>query len=326
VLEWIEGIKINDYATLEREGIDRLEVAKRTVQTYFYQFFEAGFFHADPHPGNIFVKKGSPGEGPIIEFVDFGMVGTLSKTMKKSLKDLFLSFVTRDSHALVEALARLGFIGDGANMAAIERGMALMLEQYYGMTLGEARGLDIPDVADDVGRLLYGQPFQIPAQFAFTGRAVSTLVGVSTGLAPDFNFVDVATPYARKFLGLDAEGVSQTIQDILKQLLDVGRVVLKLPGELERVINKLDMGQIEVKTDANIHAGRPRRNGNGNGRRGNGAAYTGASANMGIFTSFLTFVTSLGGGILLTNAHQMVAGWIFLGLAGLLGLRLLFRR
>ncbi|HKV59479.1 MAG TPA: AarF/UbiB family protein, partial [Ktedonobacteraceae bacterium] len=134
VLEWIEGIKINDYATLDREGIDRLEVAKRTVQTYFYQFFDAGFFHADPHPGNIFVKKGAPGQGPIIEFVDFGMVGTLSKTMKKALKDLFLSFVTRDSHALVEALARLGFIGEGANMAAIERGMALMLEQYYGMT------------------------------------------------------------------------------------------------------------------------------------------------------------------------------------------------
>ena len=326
VLEWIEGIKINDYATLDREGIDRLEVAKRTVQTYFYQFFDAGFFHADPHPGNIFVKKGAPGQGPIIEFVDFGMVGTLSKTMKKALKDLFLSFVTRDSHALVEALARLGFIGEGANMAAIERGMALMLEQYYGMTLGEARDLEIPDVADDVGRLLYGQPFQIPAQFAFTGRAVSTLVGVSTGLAPDFNFVDVATPYARKFLGLDAEGVTQTIQDILKQLLEAGRILLKLPGELEQVINKLDMGQIEVKTDSNVHAGRARRGGNGHGRRGNGATVGIIGTGMGLITSFLTFVASLGGGILLTNAHQMVAGWIFLGLAGLLGLRLLFRR
>src|SRR5947209_3835848 len=125
VLEWIEGIKINDYATLDSEGIDRLEVAKRTVQTYFYQLFDAGFFHADPHPGNIFVKKGAPGEGPIIEFVDFGMVGSISKTMKKAMKDLFLSFVTRDSHALVEALVRLGFIGEGANMSAIEGGMSL---------------------------------------------------------------------------------------------------------------------------------------------------------------------------------------------------------
>src|SRR6266849_7033686 len=289
VLEWINGIKINDYAALEAAGIDRLEVAKRTVNAYFSQFFEAGFFHADPHPGNIFIKKGTPEIGPIIEFVDFGMLGSLTKSMKKAMKDLFLSFVMRDSHALVDALSRLGFIGEGANITAIERALSIMLEQYYGMTLGQARELDIPEVTEDVGKLLYGQPFQIPAQFAFTGRAIGTLVGVSTGLAPDFNFVDVATPYARKFLGLDAEGVGQTIQDILQQLLETGRVLLKLPKELERVINKLDTGQIEVKTDASIKVGRSRRN--GNGRRGNGQ--NASSAGSALFTSFLTFVTSL---------------------------------
>jgi predicted unusual protein kinase regulating ubiquinone biosynthesis (AarF/ABC1/UbiB family) len=319
VLEWIEGIKINDYARLDAEGINRLEVAKRTVQTYFYQFFDAGFFHADPHPGNIFVKKGAPGEGPIIEFVDFGMVGTLTRSMKKALKDLFLGFLMRDSHALVDALVRLGFIGEGANMTAIERGMGMMMEQYFGMTLGEARDLDIPDVAQDAGKLLYGQPFQIPAQFAFIGRAISTLVGVSTGLAPDFNFVDVATPYARRFLGLDSEGARQTIQSVLNQVLETGRVLLKLPADLERVITKLETGQIEVKTDASVRPARSRR-----GRNGNQATTSGDGP--GVLASVVTFMASLGGGILLTNAHQVIPGWIFLGLAGLMGLRLLFRR
>src|SRR5579871_1189198 len=323
VLEWIDGIKINDYARLDAEGIDHLEVAKRTVQAYFYQFFEAGFFHADPHPGNIFVKKGPPGEGPIVEFVDFGMVGSLSRTMKKALKDLFLGFLMRDSRALVGALSRLGFIGEGANMVAIERAMSLMMDQYFGMTLGEARNLDIPDVAEDVGKLLYGQPFQIPAQFAFTGRAVSTLVGVSTGLAPEFNFVDVATPYARKFLGLNAEGARQTAQTILNQLLDTGRILLRLPNELERVISKLDAGQIEVKTDSNVQMGHSRRRGRG-GRNGNAnGVNVGVS---GALASVVTFIASLGGGILLTNAHQTIPGYIFLGLAGLLGLRVLNRR
>src|SRR5436309_7449135 len=78
VLEWIDGIKINDYAQLEAQGIDRLEIAQRTVHAYFHQFFEEGFFHADPHPGNIFVKPGTLGKVPIIEFVDFGMVGTIT--------------------------------------------------------------------------------------------------------------------------------------------------------------------------------------------------------------------------------------------------------
>ncbi len=319
VLEWIDGIKINDYTALEAAGIDRLEVAKRTVGTYFYQFFDAGFFHADPHPGNIFVKKGTQESGPIIEFVDFGMVGSLTKSMKKAMKDLFLSFVMRNSHALVDALYRLGFIGEGANITAIERAISIMLEQYYGMTLGEARQMDIPEVTEDVGKLLYGQPFQIPAQFAFTGRAIGTLVGVATGLAPEFNFIDVATPYARKFLGLDAENAGQTIQQILSQVLEAGRILLKLPRSLEQVITKLETGQIEVKLAAEMP------NGRGRSRRRGRSRENGNSG--GGLPLVLMFAASLGGGYLLfANAHQVIAASFFLVLSGLTGLRLLFKK
>ena len=329
VLEWIDGIKINDYAAIEAAGVSRLEVAKRTVKTYFYQFFTEGFFHADPHPGNIFVlpegkgdKKVTLSEGPVIAFVDFGMVGSLTKNMKKSLKDLFLSFVSRDSRALVKALGKLGFIGEGANMVAIERGMALMMEQYYGMTLGEARGLEIPDVAQDVENLLYGQPFQIPAQFAFTGRAIGTLVGVATGLSPEFNFVEVATPYARKFLGLDAEGTGQTLQDIFNQLLETGRVLLTLPRSLEQVITKLETGQIEVKLSDNARNGRSRRRGRGRGARSSDRE----SGGMGGASWVLLFGAEMVGGVVLTMAHQAVPGWFCLGLAGITALALLVKR
>lgn len=323
VLEWIDGIKINDYPALEAAGINRLEVAKRTVRAYFYQFFTEGFFHADPHPGNIFIKKGSDSIGPIIEFVDFGMVGSLTKNMKKSLKDLFLSFVARDSHSLVAALAQLGFIGEGANMTAIERAMALMMEQYYGMTLGEARELEIPEVSHDIENLLYGQPFQIPAQFAFTGRAIGTLVGVSTGLAPEFNFVEVATPYARKFLGLDAEGSGQTIQDLLSQLVDTGRILLTLPRSLERVVTKLETGQIEVKLSDSPRNGRSRRHGR---RRGRERVNESNTSVMGSFSWAILFLAEMAGGILLTIEHQPAPGWFCLGLAAITALGLLIRR
>lgn len=319
VLEWIDGIKINDYAALEAANISRLEVAQRTVRAYFYQFFEEGFFHADPHPGNIFVKQGEVGGEPVITFVDFGMVGTLSKSMKRALKDLFLGFVSRDPHALVKALVKLGFIGEGANLAAIERGMGMMMEQYFGMTLGEARQLDFPDVAQDIENLLYGQPFQVPAQFAFTGRAISTLVGVSTGLAPEFNFVDVATPYARKFLGLDSEGMGQTLQELLSQFLDTGRVLLSLPSSLERVINKIETGQVEVKL-AGITAGRRTRN----RRRGAVAAVNGESGGS-LLWAFM-FAASLASGVILTSGHLFAAGWFCLGLAALTTFAMILRR
>ena len=337
VMEWVDGIKINNYTELEAAGLDRLEVAKRTVKAYFYQFFTAGFFHADPHPGNIFVQKGpaSPDNydatgNPIITFVDFGMVGTINRGMKKSLKDLFLSFLTRDSRALVNALEQLGFIGEGANMTFIERGMGLMMENYFGMTLGEARELDMPDVAQDVENLLYGQPFQIPAQFAFTGRAISTLVGVSTGLAPEFNFVEVATPYARTFLGLGSENIGQTIQQVLNQFLDVGRILLSLPKELQDVLTKIEAGQLEVhlaSTDPRdlLRFGSRRNNrGRGRGRTSNSRSRSGNGGH-GLSWTFI-FAASLGAGIfLMNNSHLMLPGWLCFGLAGISVLALLFR-
>jgi predicted unusual protein kinase regulating ubiquinone biosynthesis (AarF/ABC1/UbiB family) len=315
VLEWINGIKINDYAALEAEGIDRLEVANRTVQAYFYQFFEEGFFHADPHPGNIFVKQGAPGDGPIIEFVDFGMVGSLTKSMMKAMKDLFLSFVTRDSGTMVQALSQLGFIGDGANMAAIERGLSLLLEQFYGMTLGQARDLDIPEVVEDVGKLLYGQPFQIPAQFAFTGRAISTLVGVSTGLAPDFNFIDVAAPYARKFMGIDAEAVRRAIQQLLRQFVETMNTLLKMPGSIERILSKLEAGQFVINLGGDIGIGATAFR-----RRESNSANT-------VFPIALAlmFLGCLAAAAFFLYDHDQILSIVTLGLAAILGLRLFLR-
>ena len=252
------------------------------------------------------------------------MVGTLTKNMKKTLKDLFLSFVTRDSHALVTALARLGFIGEGANMAAIERGMGLMMEQYYGMTLGDARELEMPEAARDVENLLYGQPFQVPAQFAFTGRAVGTLVGVSTGLSPEFNFVEVATPYARKFLGLDAEGAGQTIQQVLSQVLESGRILLSLPRSLESIITKLETGQIEVKLADGSRNSRSR-HGRGRGR-GRDRHNEESSSSLGGLTWVAVFLAEIAGGIVLTIEHQPTPGWFCLGLAGITALGLLIKR
>ncbi len=326
VMEWIDGIKVNDYAALEANHISRIEVAKRTVQAYFQQFFVEGFFHADPHPGNIFVKSGVTTDdgGPVIAFLDFGMVGTLNRSMKKALKDLFLGFLARDSRGLVKAMERLGFIGDGANRTSIEHGMGLMMEQYYGMTLGEARDMDIPEVGQDIENLLYGQPFQIPAQFAFTGRAIGTLVGVSTGLAPEFNFVEVALPYARKFLGLDAENIGQTIQQTLAQLLDVGRVLLTLPRSLEQVVSKIDSGQIEVRVAETSQRGRGRHGRRRNGNNGNSAVANGGSGSL--TWAFMFAVAVAAGVFLMTTAHLMLPGWLCLGFAGVMVLGLLVRR
>jgi predicted unusual protein kinase regulating ubiquinone biosynthesis (AarF/ABC1/UbiB family) len=320
IMEWIDGIKINDYEALDAIGYNHLEVATRTVKAYFHQFFEVGFFHADPHPGNIFVKRGSAPNDPVIAFLDFGMVGSLNHNTKRSFREMFLSILTRDAHMMVSALSRLGFIGEGANMQSIERAVGMLIDHYYGVSLGQVRNLDMRDIMQDIVELLYGQPFYIPAQFAFSGRAVSTLVGVATGLAPEFNFIEVATPYARNFLGLGGEGMRETIQEALTQLIDTGRLLITLPRTVERLITQIERGQLEVKLANQTPAPKARRR---HARNGGGQA---VNAGNGRASLALMFIASLGGGIYLNIIHLPTPGWFCLGMAGITALGTLLRR
>jgi predicted unusual protein kinase regulating ubiquinone biosynthesis (AarF/ABC1/UbiB family) len=320
VLEWIDGIKIDDYAALDAAGINRFELAKRTVNAYFYQFFAAGFFHADPHPGNLFARPGPPGDGPVVTYVDFGMVGSYTQQMRRFMKEAFLAVLARDVRALVNALAQLGFIGEGADLASIEYSMSQLLERYAGLSLSEVRELGLATILQEIGELLYGQALRIPERVAFTGRAIGMLVGLVQGLAPEFNFIEVATPYARAFLGLDALGMEQTAQQLLGQALAAGRALLTLPQTFGQVLSKLEAGQLEVTLAGREPGGwdsiRGRRSASGNG------AASAASA----FTWPFMFVASLAGGIfLLSGVHQAITGRFCLALAGLCTLRALVK-
>ncbi|HEX8967957.1 MAG TPA: hypothetical protein VF937_08765, partial [Chloroflexota bacterium] len=230
-----------------------------------------------------------------------------------------LGFVVNNPHNMVGALARLGFIGEGANMPAIEQGVALMMNQYHGMTLGQARDLNVSEVAHELEDLFYRQPFRIPAQFAFAGRAVGTLSGLATGLAPEFNLVSVAVPYAQTFLGLNRDGATQTAQQLLTQLLDASRTMLSLPATFERVLSKVEAGQLEVRI------GDESRNGSTRGvtRRGRRSAPRQGS---GSLMTLAVCVAALAAGVVLALNLLVIPSWFCFGLGGVAALSLLFRR
>jgi predicted unusual protein kinase regulating ubiquinone biosynthesis (AarF/ABC1/UbiB family) len=316
VLEWVDGIKVNDYPQLEQAGVSRMAVARNTVDAYFYQFFEIGFFHADPHPGNIFVQPGPSPTEPIIALVDFGMVGSLTRSTRQGLTDLLLGFVFNKPHDMVVALSRLGFIGEGANLSAIERGVGRMMEQYQGMTLAEARNLNVSEVAHELEDLVYRQPFRIPAQFAFFGRAIGTLSGLATGLAPQSSLVTLAVPYARNLTGLNREGAGKTAQDVIRQVLDTGRVALALPTTLERVLTRLESGDLEVRVAEN---GR-------NGATPTHRRHTAPRQTSSGIVPLVVCLASLAAGVILTLNQVTLAAWFCLGVGGLVAASLPFRR
>ena len=171
-------------------------------------------------------------------------------------------------------------------------------------------------MAHEIEDLFYRQPFRVPAQFAFAGRAVGTLSGLATGLAPDFNLVEVAVPYAQTFLGLNREGAGQTAQQVFRQVLDAGRISLALPSTVERVLAKLEAGELEVQFGEDGHNGTGRRSRRSSSGRGTS----------GRLVPLVACVALLGAGVALGLNELMLQSWFCLALGGLAAASLVLRR
>ena len=139
-LEDVGGIKITDYAAIEAAGIDRAAVAKRLLDTYLKQIFEDGFFHADPHPGNLFVQPAAEGDDPgdwKLTFIDFGMTGTLPENTFNGMREALMAVGTQDSHRLTQAYVTLDVLLPGADMELLERAGQRVFERLWGKSTDE---------------------------------------------------------------------------------------------------------------------------------------------------------------------------------------------
>jgi predicted unusual protein kinase regulating ubiquinone biosynthesis (AarF/ABC1/UbiB family) len=208
-LEDVYHIKITDYAAIEDAGINRAEVADRLFRTYLHQIFEEGFFHADPHPGNLFVEPVSDKRWRLI-FVDFGMVGYLKPGVRSGMRDLAIALATKDTHRLVDAYQSLGMILPGANIERIREAEAAVFDRFWGKSMQELSQVDMREMhkfAHEYRDLLYDLPFQVPSNLIFLGRCIAILSGLCTGLNPDFNLFKGLMPFADKLLMEEEEDV-----------------------------------------------------------------------------------------------------------------------
>jgi predicted unusual protein kinase regulating ubiquinone biosynthesis (AarF/ABC1/UbiB family) len=252
-LEDVHGIKINDYEAITSAGIRREDVASRLLDTYLKQIFEDGFFHADPHPGNLFVATVAQGDhaldrncsGWVLTFVDFGMVGRLPHHVFDGLRELVVAVGTRNTGGVLRASQKLGFIIPGADIDLLERAEEKLFDKFWGknmMEISQVNPAEMMDFAREFREVLYILPFQIPQDIIFLGRAVGILSGMCTGLNPTFNVWDHLVPYAKKLISEEIRSPEKWIEAIEKYL----RRVIELPNRIESVINKLERGEISV--------------------------------------------------------------------------------
>lgn len=239
-LEYLPGIKISQYEALEAAGIDRKVIARQGAEAYLHQLLNDGFFHADPHPGNIAVS----GEGALI-FYDFGMMGRIKSNIREGLMQTLFGIAQKDGGRVVDSLVELGALSPSDDMGPVRRSVQYMLDHFMDKPF---ENQSVAAISEDLYELAYDQPFRFPATFTFVMRAFSTLEGVGKGLDPDFSFMEVAKPYAMELMtnGNGSEGNS-FLNELSRQAAQVGSSALGLPRRLEDTLEKLERGDVRVR-------------------------------------------------------------------------------
>jgi predicted unusual protein kinase regulating ubiquinone biosynthesis (AarF/ABC1/UbiB family) len=246
-LEDVYFIKITHYDEIEAAGVDRSQVAERLFQTYLSQIFETGFFHADPHPGNLFVQPLEEDRWRLV-FVDFGMVGHLTPEAKEGLREIAIAVATRDSDRMVAAYQKLNMLLPGANLERIREAEAAVFDRYWGMSMRELTAVDVGEMhrfASQFRDLLFELPFQVPADLIFLGRCVAILSGMCTGLNPDFNLFEGLMPFAKELMLEDKE---EGWDVFLAWLEKQARLIATMPSRLDSVLSALERGELAVET------------------------------------------------------------------------------
>jgi predicted unusual protein kinase regulating ubiquinone biosynthesis (AarF/ABC1/UbiB family) len=192
VMEFISGTKVTDLDGLRAAGHDARRINELLYRTYFKQLLEDGFFHADPHPGNLLVMS----DGRLAVF-DFGMVGRISEELQRQMIEAFFHLYNRDVDSIVNDLVKLGFLEPGADVQAFRTIVSDVFKRKLNLKLSEVR---FRDLTYDLAPIVYEHPITTPARFTYLIRALMTLEGISIVMNPDFNFFDVARPYVRDFL------------------------------------------------------------------------------------------------------------------------------
>ena len=241
VMERINGVKITDLTQLQELEVDPNQIAEVLLNSYIKQIVDYGFFHADPHPGNLLVDK----EKRLV-YIDFGMMGRIKPEQKPVFLKGLSGLVRNDTEVIVTALIDLGFILPHADLATIERGVALLMEHFSSTQI---RGLSTQEalwLMEEMSAFIWEQPIQVPANFTFLGRAVGIILGLLETLAPDLNILDLI----RTAAGADsAKNKEKSWQFIVSETTNWLKDAFFLPTSVKNIATAINTGKIQAQVD-----------------------------------------------------------------------------
>ena len=238
VQERIYGIKINDYAALEAAGYDRDRIAMSAAKSIIKEVMDDGYFHADPHPGNLLIL---PGE--VIGLIDFGIVGTLDRTDRAYLVRLWISIINLDAEGVADQLLRMGIVGPDVDQAGLTRALRRLLRKFYGLPLKE---IVASELLADVQPLIYEYKLHVPTDYWQLIKTLVVMEGVGKALAPSFDVFAVSAPYVKRF-AVQMALPNAWAPGILRQAGGWVTLMSLFPRQATRIMGQLERGDLELR-------------------------------------------------------------------------------
>ncbi len=236
-LDFIKGVPMNRTDLLDEAGYDRSELAKRGIYCYLEQIFEHGYYHADPHPGNLFAL-----EDGRVAFTDFGRVGTIGKVGRDQLADLFLAIIDNDVGLAVDTLVSAAGSPGDIDVQALEREVSQLISKYYNKALKEVH---VGQLISEILNLVRDHHLLLPSELAMLLATLAVLEGLGSQLDPEFDFVAVTAPFARSIVEerLEPRNVARTVAQSVRRF---SRLATELPESLTRFMRRAGSGEFRI--------------------------------------------------------------------------------
>lgn len=237
IMEYVEGTKISDFSTLRQANLETKIIAKKLVNALFKQIFEYGFFHADPHPGNLAISP----EQELV-FYDFGQMGMVDEVLKEKCVDLLISMMRYDVNGVTRALLDIAIGSQGVNREELRQDVARLEQKYYGLPMSQIK---LGESLAELLELSVRYQVRVPPELSLMVKMLMTIESLVMQLDPQLSIVDIAEPYGRKVMlkRYSPKNVSSSAFEIA---LDYGRIIKQFPYDFENILRQMHEGEFSV--------------------------------------------------------------------------------
>jgi ubiquinone biosynthesis protein len=236
--EFITGTKLDDIQKLEMKGHDPGLVAEQVVKAMFHQIFIEGFFHGDPHPGNILAL---PGDKTV--FIDFGSVGRLTSEMKDSLSMFVIALRRQHTDGIIKAIDRMGMIPEDINVSHLNKDVEKLRDKYYDVPLSH---VSLGDAINDLFTVAYQHQIRIPADLTLLGKALLTMEGMVERMDPELSIINMAEPFGKQLLK-ERYQPKRVAENILNELFEYRELLKDFPKDIQDVKSVIKRGKVRME-------------------------------------------------------------------------------